>query len=481
MSDLSSSSRRSFLKGAGLVGAASLLSANHAAALSPKQLKQAGSAKNLIFLVADGMGTGTLSLANHWKLRNKKTPLNWMQLYERQGLILSMQDTASASSPVTDSAAAASSWGSGQRVNNGSINVSVDGTLLTPIWTYAKQAGKRTGLVTTCRVTHATPAGFSANVANRGMEDTISQQYLEREIDVILGGGKMHFERGPAPAPVAGAVRGPVLPELHLFPKFQAKEYQIVEDRARLAAASGHGRLLGLFSEDHIPYAIDRSYDPKLREVPSLAEMFAAALNNLSGSKEGFVLQVEGGRIDHAGHVNDPATILHEMLDFDVCIPLAMKFMEENPDTLVIVTTDHGTGGCQLNGEGAAYADSGPAMDRINSFRGSLESLEKQCLQTGKFNKFAFQRTTGIQVTKDQAESIQDAISSKVPYLAGVMADVVQDQLGLKTAVGWTSHNHTAEHVPLLAFGPGSDAIPPLIPNNHLFTYMTQALGFQVV
>ena len=109
MSDLSSSSRRSFLKGAGLVGAASLLSANHAAALSPKQLKQAGSAKNLIFLVADGMGTGTLSLANHWKLRNKKTPLNWMQLYERQGLILSMQDTASASSPVTDSAAAASS------------------------------------------------------------------------------------------------------------------------------------------------------------------------------------------------------------------------------------------------------------------------------------------------------------------------------------------------------------------------------------
>ncbi len=477
MSDLQPSSRRSFLKGAGLVGAASLFTAKAGHAVSPQKPSHLGSAKNLIFLVADGMGNGTLSLANHWKLRNERAPLNWMDLYQRDGLTFSMQDTASASSPVTDSAAAGSAWGSGQRVNNKSINVSVDGQQLTPIWTYAKQAGKRTGLVTTCRVTHATPAAFSTTVPHRDAEDTIALQYLEREIDVILGGGRMHFDRVGMP----GKLPGQMLPDVQILPDFSAKGYALAWDRTSLASAKGNDRLLGLFSDDHVPYAIDRTYDPKLRGVPSLVEMFEAALNHLSASKDGFVLQVEGGRVDHAGHVNDPAAILHEMLDFDACIPLAMKFMEANPDTLVIVTTDHGTGGCQLNGEGQAYADSGPALERINSFRGSLETLEKQCKATGRFNRFAFQRITGIQVTSEQVDLIQDAIDQQVPYLAGVMADVVSDQLGLKTAVGWTSHNHTSEHVPLLAFGPGSEVIPPLIQNNHLFNYMTQALGLKTV
>ncbi len=459
------------------MGAASLLSTKAVDAVSPQKPSHLGSAKNLIFLVADGMGTGTLSLANHWKLRNQQAALSWMDLYGREGLTTSMQDTASASSPVTDSAAAGSAWGCGHRVNNKSINVGVDGQERTPIWIYAKQAGKRTGVVTTCRVTHATPAAFCANVAYRDSEDVIAQQYLEREIDVILGGGKMHFDRVAMP----GKLPGERVPAVDLLSDYTAKGYRFVADKSALENARGEGRLLGLFAEGHIPYAIDREYDPQLSQVPSLVEMFEAALHALSASEDGFVLQVEGGRVDHAGHVNDPAAILHEMLDFDACIPVAMSFLESNPDTLVIVTTDHGTGGCQLNGEGPAYADSGPALDRINAFRGSLEALEKQCILTGRFSRFAFQRITGIQVTKDQADLIQAAVDAKAPYLAGVMADAVKDQLGLKTAVGWTSHNHTSEHVPLLAFGPGSQVIPPLIQNNQLFHYMTQALGLKTV
>ena len=81
--------------------------------------------------------------------------------------------------------------------------------------------------------------------------------------------------------------------------------------------------------------------------------MFKAALASLGGTNEGFFLQVEGGRVDHAGHANDAGAILHEYLEYDDCIPVALEYIKEHPDTLLIVTTDHGTGGCQLDGQGS--------------------------------------------------------------------------------------------------------------------------------
>ena len=119
MSEQYSSSRRQFIQGAGLLGGASLFS-------SPQVFSNvtngSNTTKNLIFLVADGMGVGSLTLANHWKLRHCAEPLKWVQLLEKNNVHRSLQDTASASSPVTDSAAAGSAWGSGERVYNGCIN-----------------------------------------------------------------------------------------------------------------------------------------------------------------------------------------------------------------------------------------------------------------------------------------------------------------------------------------------------------------------
>lgn len=473
MSELPSASRRDFLKGAGLFGAASVLGSQSANAVSPPKPEQLGRAKNLIFLVADGMGTGTLSLANHWKLRNTGEPLQWMQLYNRPGFQCSLQDTASANSPVTDSAAAGSAWGCGQRVNNRSINTDPNGQSLTPLYTLAKQAGKATGLVTTCRVTHATPAAFAANVPHRDLEDQIAQQYLEREIDLILGGGSFHFDRDAVPHTMPEKA----LPAVDLLPYYRAQGYTICRTLSELQNEAHASRLLGIFSKSHIPYAIDRKYDTALAEVPSLPQMFEAALGNLSSHSDGFVLQVEGGRVDHAGHANDPAAILHEQLDFDACIPLALKFIESNPDTLLIVTTDHGTGGCELNGIGGGYLDSGPALERINSITASFEALQARFEALGHFDAGLWKRATGLSADLDQAAVIQTAIDTKVKYISSVLANTFADQLFNKTAVGWTSHNHTSEHVELLAAGPGSEQIPRLIQNNQLFNYVTQALG----
>ncbi|CAA6679841.1 MULTISPECIES: alkaline phosphatase [unclassified Lentimonas] len=460
------SNRRQFIKGLGLSGVAATLGASSSVAGRVRlRTPKTATAKNLIFLVVDGMCTGTYGFAHHWSLRNRKAPLNWMQVYEQAGLTRALQDTASASSPVTDSAAAASAWGCGQRVMNGALNTDANGNSLTPLFTYAKAAGKATGLVTTCRITHATPAGFATNVKKRGMESEIAQQYNEREIDVLLGGGSRFFEGKKA---------------LTTVPDFQKKGYQFVQTKSELAAQAGTPRLLGLFSKSHIPYAIDRQNDAALAEVPSLPQMFRAALKSLSQSKDGFVLQVEGGRVDHAGHGNDPAAILHELLEFDDCIPIALEYLNNDPDTLLIITTDHGTGGCQLNGAGKAYADSGPALERINDMTASFEALEQQFKATGRFDPQVFTEATGIIPTEAQANAIQATMDDpETTYLSSAMTGIVEDDLFQKTAVGWTSSNHTSECVDLFAFGPGSDRIKPFINNNELFGVMTQALDLK--
>tara|TARA_Y100000385_G_scaffold281045_1_gene333179 strand:- start:255 stop:1658 length:1404 start_codon:yes stop_codon:yes gene_type:complete len=467
MDNVTASSRRQFLKLSGLAGAASILPGR--TTLATTESKSAGQAKNVIYLMVDGLCNGTVGLAHHWHLRHKETTLNWMQLFEREGLHRAYQDTASANSPVTDSAAAASAWGSGQRVNNGSINIDPSGKSLKPILSYAKEAGKATGLVTSCRITHATPAGFSTNVPKRGMEDAIAQQYLQREIDVLLGGGARHFLQTQEDGSVIDYV-----------PQFEAKGYQIAKTASELSAIRGGGPLLGLFSQSHIPYAIDRQNDRAYRDVPSLVDMFSAALTQLDGAKDGFVLQVEGGRVDHAGHGNDPGGILHEFLEFDACIPIALEFIESHPDTMLVVTTDHGTGGCQLDGAGSAYLDSGPALDRINQLRHSFEWLQQGFEAKGKFDPVLLKTALGIEPTDAQAAIVQAALDSQAQYLSGALNQAFGKQLNELTAVGWTSNKHTSECVELFAIGPGSETIPAMIKNYEIFAILTNALGIEI-
>jgi len=461
------SSRRQFLKLSGLAGAASILPA--CSTIPPAGAQPTGQAKNIIYLVVDGLCNGTVGLAHHWNLRHKKMPLNWMQLFEREGLHRAYQDTASASSPVTDSAAAASAWGCGQRVNNGSINVDPSGKSLKPILSYAKEAGKATGLVTTCRITHATPAGFSVNVPKRDMENEIAQQYLEREIDVLLGGGARHFLQKQEDGSM-----------IDYIPRYEAKGYEVVKNATELASISGDGPLLGLFSKSHIPYAIDRKHDLAHEDVPGLAEMFRAALARLDQAKDGFVLQVEGGRVDHAGHGNDPGGVLHEFLEFDDCIPIALEYIDAHPDTMLVVTTDHGTGGCQLDGAGKAYADSGPALDRINQLKYSFEWLQQRFMANRQFDASSVKMALGIDTTEQQATIVQAAIDKESKYLSGAFNQAFGKQLKELTAVGWTSSNHTSECVELFAFGPGSESVPAFIDNYEVFGILTSALGIKV-
>ncbi|RZJ64426.1 MAG: alkaline phosphatase, partial [Flavobacterium sp.] len=146
--------------------------------LSPDQERAVGTAKNIIFLVSDGMSTGTLNMANLAMERMYGRESKWISLYRENKVKRAFMDTASANAMVTDSAASSSAWGGGVRVNNGKLNANADGTFNTPILQKFKKAGKKVGCVTTVPITHATPAGFCIVNNSRGDQSEIALQYL---------------------------------------------------------------------------------------------------------------------------------------------------------------------------------------------------------------------------------------------------------------------------------------------------------------
>ena len=188
---------------------------------------------------------------------------------------------------------------------NGAVNILPSGVLLTPLYSLFAQAGWKTGLVTTAEITHATPAGFAVAVKSRGDSDAIAVQYLDRKVDVLLGGGSPFFSKSRRKD------------KRDLRADFAAAGYTVVRDRKSLLEAPVDTRLIGTFADGHLPYSLDQRANEKLREnVPTLAEMTRAALARLERS-ENFILQVEGARVDHAAHNSDTAAAMHDQVALD--------------------------------------------------------------------------------------------------------------------------------------------------------------------
>ncbi len=429
-----------------------------------------GKARSILFLVSDGMNIGTLKLADLYSRYLGKGPSPWLKLYNRKDLqiVRSIQETRSASSIVTDSAAAASAWGSGQRIHNGALNVTPEGKPLRPILQSARDAGIHTSLVSTARITHATPAGFAAQNAERNNEDEIASQYRNESIEILLGGGKRHFEDETR------------ADQADLTKSYQKSGYNTVSTLAhleRIKMAKSVPKVLGTFSNSHIPYVIDRSPNDA-----DLSQLMQQTLGFLEEKR--FILQVEAARVDHAGHANDPGTIAREQMEFDQLIPLAINCYEQNPDTLVIITTDHGTGGCQVNGAGPRYNDSTELIQNINKQKASFEVIGQKLapLRTRNAVIDVLHDDLGYTFTADQIDyfmSVLGAVQNGEEPNPYALANALADPIAEQTAVGWTSHNHTGDPVELAAFGPGSDMIPAYIQNYELHQIMLDALGIK--
>lgn len=469
--------RRKFLQSS-LAGAAagSLLGGTE----RPARAAAGGSTqpRRVIFLVSDGMSQAVPSLTEAFSLQTRAKPTAFTELLRDPSLAHGLFETHSLSSLVTDSAAAATAWGAGSRVANGAINMLPDDTKLTPIHRLLKAEGFGTGLVTTSRVTHATPAGFAAVQANRNDEDEIAPQY-RGVVDVVLGGGARHFDpkdrRDGRDILAAYAEAG----------------YTLCRSRKELLGAPiGEGLLLGCFSDSHIPYLIDRgNQKERFAEVPGLAEMTRAALERLDANPRGFLLQVEGARIDHAAHMNDAACMLWEQIDFDEAIVAALEYQRERPDTLVIVTSDHGNSNPGLNGMGRSYNDSTESFRRLAGAKASFaeldDRLEARLETAGKVEtddvSEALGEGLGLEITREEAEAVLLAFQGNEPAelnpqhrnLVGILGQVA----GRHTGVFWTGTTHTEDYVLLAAKGPGQDAWRGLLRNTDCFDIVSDYYG----
>ncbi len=339
------------------IGCATLLAGCFADASNPNV------PKNVVFFLGDGMGITTMTAARIYKA-GEDGELTIDTLPET-GFVKTFSNDAQ----VTDSAPSMSAYMTGVKMNNDVIAMSTgtaafdssgkdylsgadsacpsgNGKAVTTLLEAAKSAGLGTGVVTTTRITHATPAATYAHVCHRDAENTIANQMvpggngfnsaLGDGIDVVLGGGRRHF----LPKATTGSKRSD---SRDLIAEMKAKGYAYAANKAEFAAAgSGAGqRLIGLFTMDHMSYDLDR--DATLE--PSLAEMTGKAIDVLKNNGKGFFLMVEGGRIDHALHSTNAQRALLDTVAFDDAIKAAInKLQAIDPglkNTLIVVTADH--------------------------------------------------------------------------------------------------------------------------------------------
>lgn len=425
-------------------------------------------AKNIIFMVSDGMSTGTLNMADLYLNRKTGKGSNWLQLYKDQRVNRALMDTASASSIVTDSSAGSSSWGGGVRVNNGSLNVGPNGELHLPIWQKFKKAGKMAGCVTTVPITHATPAGFCVNSKSRNAQEDIAEQYLELGFDIMMGGGNNYF---------SSDIRKD---KKDIYAAYKAKGWQVARTRQEMIAADTSKPILGVFADDGLPYSIDRANDKNLSNTtPTLAEMAQKAIDRMKGNKNGFVLQIEGGKVDWGAHANDIASLLYDQVAFDEAIKVAIDFAAKDGETLVIITTDHGNAN-----PGVIYGKN--ANDNFDSIQKYTHTNE-WILNTIKPDNTVAQVREIIESANKTTISEEDA-KTILTYYDGLHKEEgglynyknvpfkAFAQMQQKTnSVGWISMDHSADYVELAMFGPGSEQLKPFVKNTDLHYLMLQA------
>src|SRR5690554_782973 len=429
-------------------------------------------AKNIIFLVSDGMSAGTLTLADLYAQKTTGKHTVWIENYKNGRFRRAMMDTASMNSLVIDSAAGGSAWGGGVRVPNNALNVGRNGEHYLPILQKFKKQGKKVGCVTTVAITHATPASFCVNNESRNNQSEIAEQYLDLKFDLMLGGGDKYFS--------AEKRRD----KKDLYHQFSTAGFDVVKTKDELnKTRDSKAPLLGVFANDDLPYAIDHAQDKTLENtLPNIVEMTTLALEKLKNHPKGFVLQVEGGKVDWAAHANDSAGLIFDQLAFDQALKVVLDFAIEDKNTLVIVTTDHGNANPGL----FAGRNVNENFARFKTMKSSNTSIIEQMKTLPTVPQFIewIENKQGYVISNEEAKSLLADVESlseeeaedyyKLPFEKFAQ---IQKRY---TNVGFGDMDHSADFVECAAFGPGSELLPPFIENTFLHNMMLKACGVEV-
>ena len=274
--------------------------------------------KSIIFIIADGTGIGQYTLSYY--ANGPFAPAR----FDHVGLVATHPNDGLCSTTckrVTDSAASGTALSSGLKTYNGAIGVDRETVAVKTMLEWAEEKEMATGLVATSTVTHATPASFAAHVDYRRKEAEIARQYAEKEIDVILGGGKRFWPDS-------------------LITDYEKSGGQFIDEIDD--PLEENKRILGLFAEDAFPTVHEG-------RSPTTTEMARLAIDRLEKNPNGFFVMIEESQVDWGGHANSAEYIQGEMVSLNEVINYALDYQETHPDVLVVLTADHECGGVAVH------------------------------------------------------------------------------------------------------------------------------------
>lgn len=442
-------------------------------------------AKNVIFFIGDGMGITTQTAARilEGQLSGQDGEENLLsfEMLPYTALV----KTYTTNHQVSDSAGTATAFHTGVKTKSGVIGLSefVDYNVcegqseheLTSLLKMAEDRGMATGLVSTARITHASPAAAYAHAASREWETDkdmlpadiemgcvdIARQLIEFEhgdgVDVILGGGRRGFLPNTVADPEYPDQQGRREDGRDLVAQWQTAGGQFVWNEQQLRDAPKGRPILGLFEPSHMQFEVDRPHDSG--GEPSLTEMTATAISRLEGSEEGYYLFVEAGRIDHAHHYNNAYRALHDAVEMSRAVAQAMAMTSEQ-DTLIVVSADHSHSFAL-----AGYPAKGNGV--FDWVRGTDEhghpTNEVELAEDGQpYSMLGY--TTGFMVPRDEAYGELDPSDPNFQQGARIPS---------------RGEHHGGEDVVVMARGPMAHAFHGFVEQTFLFHAMAHALGIQ--
>ncbi|MEO1027640.1 MAG: alkaline phosphatase [Pseudomonadota bacterium] len=441
-------------------------------------------AKNVILFVGDGMGISTVTAGRIYAGQLKDQDGESYRLAMETLPYSALSKTYSHDSQVSDSASTATAMVAGIKARSRTLGVTQDvpfrdcpgqdGNEVETLFEIAEGAGLATGIVSTTRLTHATPAATFANVASRDWEDNadlpdgidcadIARQLVEWPIgdgfEVAMGGGRQNFLPDSVADTEDEGRTGTRTDDLNLAEAWTEKSdnHILVQTEAEFDAIdwSTGPKVLGLFERSHMEFELDRPTDAG--GEPSLAELTEAAINRLSQDEDGFVLLVEGGRIDHAHHGGNAARALRDVAALDDAVAKAME-MTSADDTLIIVTADHSH---TLTIAGYPVRNN-PILGKVVYTTGTVATGSDQKPYT------TLSYANGQGACQDSEECVRQDLSE---------IDTTTPNYRQQATVPMGSETHAGEDVAVFARGPGAPLVSGVMEQNEIFHIMGHASG----
>lgn len=450
------------------------------------EMRKAGQAKNVILFIGDGMGVSTITAGRIYAGQKQGIDGESYQLAMETFPNVALSKTYAHDGQVSDSAATAVAMVSGVKTDVATLGLDKDvvnkncasaaGNEVQTIFELAEDAGLATGIVSTARITHATPASTYAKSASRDWETDrdmgsqagmgcadIASQLIDWSagdgFEVAMGGGRRNFLNNEQADPEMADWTGRRTDGRDLTAEWAAKsdKHTVIYDQAGFDAVDFGSavKVLGLFEPSHMQYELDRSGD--VGGEPSLSELTVAAIKRVSQDEDGYVLMIEGGRIDHGHHAGNAKRALEDTYAFDQAIKAALGEVDLS-ETLIVVTADHSHTLTIAGYPARGNPILGKAAAGIGTFMKGTDGLPYTTLgyangPGGVCSAEGCERQDLTDVDTEANDYIQQA---RVPS---------------------GSETHGGEDVAIMSTGAGSERVGGVMEQNEIFFVMAQSLG----